>query len=53
VVLRATLSFTPIKREVGASAWDDRAAVALGAACADQSWRVREMGVKVARRHLM
>jgi hypothetical protein len=51
----ATVSFTPIKREVGASgsAWDDRAAVALGADLADQFWRVREMPVKVARRHLV
>jgi hypothetical protein len=33
--------------------WDDRATAALGAALVDQSWRVREMAVKVARRHLV
>jgi hypothetical protein len=34
-------------------AWDDRAAVVLGGALTDPSWRVREMGCKVARRHLV
>jgi HEAT repeat protein len=34
-------------------AWDDRACVSLGSALTDRSWRVREMAVKVARRHLV
>jgi hypothetical protein len=33
--------------------WDDRAIDALGLVLADESWRVREMAVKVARRHLV
>lgn len=34
-------------------AWDERATPALGSALSDQSWRVREMAVKVVRRHLL
>ena len=34
-------------------AWDERATPALGSALADRSWRVREMAVKVVRRHLV
>jgi hypothetical protein len=34
-------------------AWDDRASEVLGSALTDGSWRVREMAVKVARRHLV
>jgi HEAT repeat protein len=33
--------------------WDDRAGVVLSSALADRSWRVREMAIKVARRHLV
>jgi hypothetical protein len=33
--------------------WDSRATAMLGLALGDQSWRVREMAVKVARRHLV
>ncbi|MGH7922813.1 MAG: HEAT repeat domain-containing protein [Candidatus Dormibacteraceae bacterium] len=32
-------------------AWDERAATGLEAALSDESWRVREMAVKVVRRH--
>jgi hypothetical protein len=34
-------------------AWEERAAGALGLALRDDAWRVREMAVKVARRHLV
>jgi HEAT repeat protein len=34
-------------------AWDERATPALGLALGDESWRVREMAVKVVRRHLV
>jgi hypothetical protein len=34
-------------------AWDDRATPALALALGDESWRVREMAVKVVRRHLV
>lgn len=34
-------------------AWDERATPALGSALGDKSWRVREMAVKVVRRHLV
>ena len=34
-------------------AWEERAAGALGLALSDDAWRVREMAVKVARRHLV
>lgn len=34
-------------------AWDERATTALGLALVDESWRVREMAAKVARRHLV
>jgi hypothetical protein len=33
--------------------WDDRATPAIGSALGDESWRVREMAVKVVRRHLV
>lgn len=33
--------------------WDERAADVLGSALADDSWRVREMAVKVVRRNLV
>ena len=33
--------------------WDDRASVVLSSALTDRSWRVREMAIKVARRHLV
>jgi hypothetical protein len=32
-------------------AWDERATPALGSALTDKSWRVRELAVKVVRRH--
>ena len=34
-------------------AWDERAAGALGDALGDKSWRVREMAVRVVRRHVV
>jgi hypothetical protein len=34
-------------------AWEERAADAVGLALGDDAWRVREMGAKVARRHLV
>ena len=32
-------------------AWDERATRALGSALTDKSWRMRELAVKVVRRH--
>jgi hypothetical protein len=34
-------------------AWDDSAAGAVGMALCDESWRVREMAVKVVARHVL
>jgi HEAT repeat protein len=33
--------------------WDNRATQALALALSDESWRVREMAVRVVRRHLV